>query len=93
MTDSPSTERRKHTPDSVMKKLVKCETDEITESTIAKIQEMRECWVGGSTWQGKKVIRISVCSWATTAEDVERSVNSFNRAYAEVMKEMEATNN
>ena len=27
MTDSPSTERRKHTPDSVMKKLVKCETE------------------------------------------------------------------
>lgn len=27
MTDSPLTERRKHTPDSVMKKLLKCETE------------------------------------------------------------------
>ena len=73
--------------------LVSCETNEITDKTIAKIQELRECWVGGSTWQGKKVIRISVCSWATTAEDVVRSVSSFEKAYAEVTQELESTNN
>ena len=66
--------------------LVSCETDEITERTIAKIQELRECWVGGSTWQGKKVIRISVCSWATTEKDIKISVNSFKKALAEVLQ-------
>jgi len=65
--------------------LVSCETDEITERTIAKIQELRECWVGGSTWKGKKVIRISVCSWATTEKDIDLSVNSFKKALAEVV--------
>lgn len=60
--------------------LVRCDTDEITDLTVAKIQELRECWVGGSTWQGKKVIRISVCSWATTEADVERSSRSFEKA-------------
>jgi glutamate/tyrosine decarboxylase-like PLP-dependent enzyme len=64
--------------------LVRCETDELTDMTIAKIQEMRECWVGGSTWHGNKVIRISVCSWATTEEDINRSVSSFKKALAEV---------
>jgi glutamate/tyrosine decarboxylase-like PLP-dependent enzyme len=67
--------------------LVSCETDEITDLTIAKIQELRECWVGGSTWKGKKVIRISVCSWATTEDDIDISVNSFNKALDEIVKE------
>ena len=60
--------------------VVCCENDELTEKTIAQIQELRECWVGGSFWQGRKVIRISVCSWATTVEDVDRSVFSFKEA-------------
>lgn len=65
--------------------LVRCDTDEITDQTIAKIQELRECWVGGSTWQGKKVIRISVCSWATTEADITRSLKSFEEALALVL--------
>jgi glutamate/tyrosine decarboxylase-like PLP-dependent enzyme len=62
---------------------VKCETDELTERTLARIQELRECWVGGSMWHGSRVIRISVCSWATAAEDISRSAASFARALEE----------
>lgn len=68
--------------------LVRCETDELTEKTMKRIQELRECWVGGSMWEGKKVIRISVCSWATTEEDVTRSVKSFEKALKEIKAEM-----
>ena len=60
--------------------IVQCETGAMTNQVIEVIQNLRECWVGGSTWQGRKVIRISVCSWATTEEDVQRSVNSFKEA-------------
>ena len=60
--------------------VISCETDEITTKTIEKIQQLRECWVGGATWRGKKVIRVSISSWATTPEDVTRSVNSFKKA-------------
>ncbi|MCB0489464.1 MAG: aminotransferase class V-fold PLP-dependent enzyme [Cyclobacteriaceae bacterium] len=60
--------------------LVQCDSDEITDRTISKIQELRTCWAGGSTWFGKKVIRVSVCSWATTPEDITKSVNSFEEA-------------
>ena len=60
--------------------VVCCETDEMTDKVIAKIQELGECWVGGSTWRDRKVIRISVCSWATTEKDVVRSVKSFEKA-------------
>ena len=57
--------------------LVVCETDEITNSTIEYIQRSGECWVGGASWKGNSVIRISVCSWATTKEDITRSVHAF----------------
>ena len=57
--------------------LVACETDEITHQTIRNIQESGECWVGGANWNEKAVIRISVCSWATTEEDISRSVRAF----------------
>ena len=61
--------------------MIKCKTDELTEKVTAKIQDLRECWVGGSTWNGSKVIRISICAWTTTKEDIERSVKSFKHAY------------
>ena len=63
--------------------LVQCETDDLTTRTMERIQELRECWVSGSSWNGRKVIRISVCSWTTTSNDITRSVNSFIRALKE----------
>lgn len=64
--------------------MVCCKTDELTTKTMERIQELRECWVGGSVWNGKKTIRISVCSWATTPEDVTLSVASFIKARNDV---------
>jgi glutamate/tyrosine decarboxylase-like PLP-dependent enzyme len=60
--------------------LVACETPEQTKTTLENIQKSGECWCGGAVWFGEPVIRISVCSWATTAADVERSVAAFVKA-------------
>lgn len=60
--------------------LVACDSDRETEEVLKHIQEQRVCWCGGSQWFGKKVIRISVCSWVTTNEDITRSVESFMKA-------------
>jgi len=67
--------------------LVSCNTDDLTTKTITRIQELRDCWVGGSIWHGKKVIRISICSWATTEADIAIATTSFKRALQEVMNE------
>jgi glutamate/tyrosine decarboxylase-like PLP-dependent enzyme len=45
-----------------------------TREAIRLIQEDGTCWCGGTRWQGRTAMRISVCSWATTGEDVERSL-------------------
>jgi len=60
--------------------LVACENDVETEATLKNIQELRDCWCGGSQWFDKKVIRISVCSWATTEKDIDTSISSFLKA-------------
>jgi glutamate/tyrosine decarboxylase-like PLP-dependent enzyme len=60
--------------------LVACDNPEHTQATLENIQRSGECWCGGAVWNGEPVIRISVCSWATTAEDVERSVAAFAKA-------------
>ena len=67
--------------------VVKCASDSLTEKTITQIQALRTCWVGGSTWKGFKVIRISVCAWSTTPNDVEKSVASFKKALQLVQEE------
>jgi glutamate/tyrosine decarboxylase-like PLP-dependent enzyme len=57
--------------------LVACDSDSLTTETINNVQQSGECWVGGTQWQQRSVIRVSVCSWATTAADVTRSVKAF----------------
>jgi len=58
-------------------------TPEKTLSTIARLQAEGTCWCGSTVWQGRTAMRISVSSWATTAEDVERSLAAMIRAAAE----------
>ncbi len=60
--------------------IVRCDDDITTQNTLANIQEQRVCWLGGSIWSGKKVIRVSICSWATTEQDITRAVKSFEKA-------------
>lgn len=50
---------------------------ETTQKIIKQIQEDGTCWCGGTTWQGKSAMRISVSSWATTDEDVEKSLQAM----------------
>ena len=62
--------------------LVSCGDDDLTTATLKNIQSSGECWCGGSTWHGRAVIRISVCDWATTSKEIERSVHAFVKARA-----------
>jgi glutamate/tyrosine decarboxylase-like PLP-dependent enzyme len=57
--------------------IVTCGSELLTQTTLANIQQSGTCWCGGSTWLGKSVIRISVCSWATTKEDILTTVDTF----------------
>lgn len=58
---------------------------EKTDRVIEAIQAEGTCWCGGTDWQGRHAMRISVCSWATTEEDVDLSLAAICRAAAEVV--------
>lgn len=55
-----------------------------TRAVIEAIQLEGTCWCGVTVWQGRTAMRISVCSWATTDEDVELSLAAILRVAAEV---------
>ena len=59
--------------------LVSFGDDETTNRVIEGIQVDGTCWCGGTVWQGRTAMRISVISWATTEEDVERSLAAMLR--------------
>jgi aromatic-L-amino-acid decarboxylase len=59
--------------------LVSFGSPEVTREVIRRIQEDGTCWCGGTVWQGKTAMRISVSSWATTEADVERSLAAMIR--------------
>jgi glutamate/tyrosine decarboxylase-like PLP-dependent enzyme len=60
--------------------LVSFGDDARTREVIASIQADGTCWCGGTVWQGQTAMRISVSSWATTEDDVERSLAAMLRA-------------
>jgi glutamate/tyrosine decarboxylase-like PLP-dependent enzyme len=53
-----------------------------TLAVIQRVQRDGTCWCGPTEWQGRTAMRISVSSWATRAEDVERTVAAILRAAA-----------
>lgn len=60
--------------------LVSAETTDLTNGILKIIQSSGELWCGGSKWDGKSVIRLSVCSYRTTLQDIDRCVREFVKA-------------
>jgi glutamate/tyrosine decarboxylase-like PLP-dependent enzyme len=56
--------------------------DERTDAVIAAVQAEGTCWLGGTTWQGRRAMRISVSNWATTLSDVDRSAEAILAVHA-----------
>ena len=55
-----------------------------TRRVIAEVQRDGTCWCGGTEWQGHAAMRISVSCWATTEDDVDRSLAAILRIAAAI---------
>jgi glutamate/tyrosine decarboxylase-like PLP-dependent enzyme len=53
--------------------------DHWTDEVIVAIVKTGEAFFGGTTWRGKRAMRVSVCNWRTSDEDVRRSINAAAR--------------
>jgi glutamate/tyrosine decarboxylase-like PLP-dependent enzyme len=65
--------------------LVSFGSPEMTQRVVLGIQEEGTCWAGTTIWQGRTAMRISVSSWATKDEDVERSLEAMLQTAAAVI--------
>jgi glutamate/tyrosine decarboxylase-like PLP-dependent enzyme len=52
-------------------------TDEETKAVLRAVQEDGAAWMGGTTWNGRAAIRLSVSNWQTSDEDVQRTLAAY----------------
>ena len=60
--------------------LVSFGSDERTRAVIAHLQAGGECWMSGTTWNGRAAMRISVVGFRTSVEDVDRTLVAIAEA-------------
>jgi glutamate/tyrosine decarboxylase-like PLP-dependent enzyme len=53
-----------------------------TRGVIRAVQEEGAIWLGGTTWQGRAAMRISVANWATGTAEADRAADAILRAAA-----------
>jgi glutamate/tyrosine decarboxylase-like PLP-dependent enzyme len=63
--------------------LVSFGSKDLTRRVIQRVHKEGTCWFGGTEWQGHVAMRISVSCWATTAEDVQKSLDVLLRIASE----------
>jgi aromatic-L-amino-acid decarboxylase len=56
----------------------------ITDAVIAAINASGEAFFSGTTWEGERTLRISVCNWQTSDDDVRRTVAAAAQALADL---------
>ena len=57
--------------------LFRFESDEQTDAVLARVQQSGRIWLSGTTWDGRKAIRVSVSNWQTTDEEIDLAVAEF----------------
>jgi glutamate/tyrosine decarboxylase-like PLP-dependent enzyme len=56
--------------------------DRYSDWVAERVRDSGEAWFGPVTWQGRRCMRVSVSSWRTTDEDVDRAVAAVGRTLA-----------
>jgi glutamate/tyrosine decarboxylase-like PLP-dependent enzyme len=56
--------------------------DRRTDQIIRAIQDSGVAWFGGTTWRDKRAMRISVCNWRTTEDDVDQAIAAMRKILA-----------
>jgi len=51
--------------------------DQATNAVIERTQQDGTCWLSGSSFRGRAVMRVSVVGWQTTADDIDRSAEAI----------------
>lgn len=58
--------------------------DSFTDAVIEELQRQGVVWFGGTTWQGMRAMRISVCNWQTDKNDIMSAVDAVRNTLSVV---------
>ena len=50
----------------------------VSDEVVQAVQDEGTCWMSGTTWADGPAMRISVCNWRTTEEDIHRSAQAID---------------
>lgn len=56
------------------------EDDRRTDEVLARVQDSGRVWMSGTTWDGRRAIRVSVSNWRTSDEETALAVETFRQA-------------
>ncbi len=56
--------------------------DRRTDAVIAEVVSGGAAFFSGTTWRGKRCMRVSVCNWRTGQADIDRSIKAVREAIA-----------
>src|SRR5204862_4001702 len=57
--------------------LFRFESDERTDAVLQAVQEDGAVWMSGTTWAGRKAIRLSVSNWQTGEREIDLALDRF----------------
>ena len=63
--------------------LFRFETDERTGAILRRVQEDGAVWMSGTTWDGRKAVRLSVSNWQTGPAEIDLALERFAAAAAQ----------
>ncbi|MFD0685793.1 pyridoxal phosphate-dependent decarboxylase family protein [Actinomadura fibrosa] len=60
--------------------------DRTTDLVLRTVVESGEAWISGTTFDGRRAIRLSVCNWQTSENDIARTLRAFREAVGGVRR-------
>ena len=52
-------------------------TDDETDDVLRRVQDAGDVWMSGTTWDGRRAIRVSVSNWQTTEDEIVKAVSEL----------------
>lgn len=66
------------------------DVEQFVRRVIAAIRDEGTCWVGGTHWHGRAMLRVSVANRSTTPDDIDRSAKAILSAVSSVTDDLNA---
>ena len=75
-----STASSSSTTSSSTRSLFRFESDARTDEVLKTVQEAGDVWMSGTTWNGRRAIRVSVSNWQTDDDEIDLALEAFRTA-------------